>query len=158
MEATIEKFPLPNMGKSRHVACAKKCGVGDLQPLSGCFEYSVQRGGVVALGRSNLVRRECSVTVRMAQIVCWEHLCDVLVDDICEHGVHGPKVMQRASCIVKLSLVMFSKGDLQHRMINGWVVRRNGSHMYRIVIDAWVLEDLRGYFCTREVVLPCNIT
>jgi hypothetical protein len=27
-----------------------------------------------------------------------------------------------------------------------------------IVIDVWVLEDLGGYLCTREVVLSRNIT
>jgi len=53
---------------------------------------------------------------------------------------------------------MFSESNLQHRKVNGRTIRVNDDHMYRIVIDVWILEDLRGYLCTREVVLPCNIT
>jgi hypothetical protein len=87
-----------------------------------------------------------------------KYLCDVLVNDIGEHGVHGSEVVQCASCTVELSLVMFSKSNLQHRRINGWSISGNGGHMYRIVVDVWVLEDLRRYLCTREVVLPRNIT
>ena len=93
MEAAIEKFPLPNMGKSQYVTWVEKCGVGDLRPLTGSFECSVHRRGIVALGKSNLARIECSVTAGMVQMVCWEYLCDILVDDIGEHGVHGPEIM-----------------------------------------------------------------
>ena len=158
MEAAIEIFPLPNMGKSQYVTCAKECEVEDLQPFSGCFRCLVQRRSVVALGRSNLVRRECSVRVRMVWLVFWKHLGDVLVDDVGKHGVHGSKIMQRAPRVVKLSLIMFPESNLQHREFNGWIVRENGGHMYRIVVDVWVLEYLRGYLCTREVMLSCNIT
>ena len=52
---------------------------------------------------------------------------------------------------------MFLESNLQHRKINERIIRVNDDHMHHIVIDVWILEDLRGYLCTREVVLSCNI-
>lgn len=40
------------------------------------------------------------------------YLCDILVDDVGEHGVHCSNVMQCASRIAELSLVVFPKSNL----------------------------------------------
>ena len=47
------------------------------------------------------------------------------MDDICEHGVHGSEVMQCASRIVELSLIVLSKSNLRHSKINGEIVERD---------------------------------
>ena len=130
------------MDKPWYVRWVRERGVRDLQSLLRYIESLVQRCGVVALGKPDLEERECSGTAGMMRAVRRNDLCNVLVDDVGEHGVYRSEVMQRASCVVKLSLVMFSESNLQRREINGLFIRSGGGHVYRIVFDVWVFENL----------------
>lgn len=106
------------MGKYQYVISEEMLW-GGFTVVASMLECSIQRRSVVTLGKPDLEGRKGSAAVGMGCSIRRTYLCNVLVDDVGEHGIHGSKVVQCASSIVKLSLVMFPKSNLHCSQISG---------------------------------------
>lgn len=50
-------------------------------------------------------------------------------------------------------------GEQSGVQFDQWVDHREECRRtHHIVVDIWILEDLRGYLCTGKMVLACGVT